>query len=89
MRLKRGKSVYTIAGLGIWQSALVVQGGFSTVLCRIGHQSMRAQKENHPEVLGFPTCVRVDEFNQEFELFPAPDKNYTMKIRYYPQMVEK
>lgn len=89
MRLKRGKGDYKIGPFGLWHGAEIQQGSFHYAVMNITGEHLRREKERNPNLLGFPVCVFVPPSCDRFELWPKPDKNYTIKVRYYPCMVEK
>ena len=89
MKLKRGKSVYKVGPFGLWHSFIVDCGALHYPVIHAHRELFEREKSKNPNILGFPILYCVDSAMNKFEVYPKPDKSYSVSVRYYPPMVEK
>lgn len=91
MRLKRGKTEYRTPKIGLFDSAALSDTRLRCLinLLRIRWNEMMKLELKYPKPLATPAYFYICEAERKLIVYPAPDKNYNLKLRFYPPMVEK
>lgn len=94
MKLKRGKNFYKLKKqIGTLDAAYIDERekcGPCFRLCLVlpGHIA-RMRAKNEEIVLGIPAFIEPSQDGKEIDLFPAPDKDYNLVLRYHPPMEQQ
>lgn len=90
MELKRGKSSIRAPKIGLLDAAHFVlhNNAQSIVLVRLREVQAKRNDPKTKDVVGLPFMMAHDDANDLFEFWPAPDFDLTVKVRFYPPMIE-
>lgn len=88
MKLERDKPVYSLPPVGILEGAFSVVDGLNYRLAAVRLTVMDSMRGKDPGVKGRPMFFSLDEARHELHVFPCPDADGEIFVRYYPPMVE-
>ena len=76
----------TMPPFGLIDSVAFEMNGFFYITPQVSRAEILRLEFKHGNVVGAPVYYSVGKKSVSF--FPKADKNYTIKVRYYPPMVE-
>lgn len=91
MRLEKDKYLYdNMPEMGRIQSALVISSTsrFWNALCVAPWNEIISMRNRTRKPDGIPTFLAYLENKHQIMVFPTPDEDYDLRIRYYPPLQE-
>jgi hypothetical protein len=88
MKMKRGKGDMKMPPIGLMQTAVIVRENcYPLHLVRPNEIRVR-RAQDAKEVLGMPVMFALSEDYKTGMLYPAPDEDGEILLRFYPPMIE-
>lgn len=91
MKLEIGRDVYAFPEeVGLLRSCVVMAHGLPLALCLIDlyHMARLRSDEKTRGKRGVPHYLAEDLVEQRFYVWPEPDEDYGLFVRYYPPLKE-
>jgi len=91
MKLERGKYDYKIEDCGHVQDVLVHENGYYRPLVPVSFDefvALRNRERGKADIWAKPVYSAWQAVTNLLFLYPAPDEDYTITVRYYPHMRE-